>query len=123
MINDNRVCAICDGGPGNDCACNCGMQKWDTELSHHTGVGQPWLRTYDAHLKGGKYQEATMADEPQIDDEDLLAVHLNGFASGREHERKRIVAWLRGETGCAWSRDVIAAADAIEAGEHLKCTS
>lgn len=27
---DSRVCAICDGGPGNNCACNCGMQKWET---------------------------------------------------------------------------------------------
>lgn len=26
---DNRICAICDGGPGNDCACNCGMEKYE----------------------------------------------------------------------------------------------
>jgi hypothetical protein len=58
-----------------------------------------------------------MSDEPQIDDEDLLAVHLNGFASGREYERKQIVAWLRSNAmGERW-REL---ADAIEAGEHLK---
>ena len=34
-------------------------------------------------------------------------------------ERARIVAWLQGETGCAWSRDVIEAANAIERGDHL----
>lgn len=27
---DNRVCKICDGGPGNECACYCGMEVWDT---------------------------------------------------------------------------------------------
>lgn len=26
---DNRTCKICDGGPGNHCACNCGMQLWE----------------------------------------------------------------------------------------------
>ncbi|KAE8546114.1 hypothetical protein [Marinobacter nauticus] len=29
LKEDNRVCAICDGGPGNDCSCSCGMQKWE----------------------------------------------------------------------------------------------
>lgn len=42
------------------------------------------------------------------------------YDRGEEDERAKIVAWLRGETGCAWSRDVIEACDAIEAGEHLK---
>ena len=37
-------------------------------LSHHTGVGQPWLRTYDAHLKGVKLQEATMTDNQTLTD-------------------------------------------------------
>lgn len=27
---DNRVCVICDGGPGNACACLCGFEKWET---------------------------------------------------------------------------------------------
>lgn len=27
-MTDNRVCMICDGGPGNDCACSCGFQKY-----------------------------------------------------------------------------------------------
>jgi hypothetical protein len=26
---DNRVCTICDGGPGNSCACSCGFERWD----------------------------------------------------------------------------------------------
>ncbi|MBJ7499682.1 MAG: hypothetical protein JHC57_08015 [Sphingopyxis sp.] len=26
---DLRTCAICDGGPGNDCACWCGARKFD----------------------------------------------------------------------------------------------
>lgn len=24
-----RICRICDGGPGNECACNCGHQAWE----------------------------------------------------------------------------------------------
>lgn len=27
--NGGRICAICDGGPGNECSCSCGMQKWE----------------------------------------------------------------------------------------------
>lgn len=27
-ITDNRVCSICDGGPGNECACSCGFKKY-----------------------------------------------------------------------------------------------
>lgn len=27
---DNRICRICDGGPGNGCGCNCGMEAWET---------------------------------------------------------------------------------------------
>lgn len=45
---------------------------------------------------------------------------VEAFARHRMEERAAIVAWLRGETGCAWSRDVIEAAHAIEAGDHLK---
>lgn len=26
---DNRLCRICDGGPGNEGACLCGMEAWD----------------------------------------------------------------------------------------------
>lgn len=29
-VKDDRVCKICDGGPGNECACSCGMRVWDT---------------------------------------------------------------------------------------------
>lgn len=28
MTDDTRVCRICDGGPGNNCACSCGFQVW-----------------------------------------------------------------------------------------------
>jgi len=63
-----------------------------------------------------------MDDEPtgitgEFKEEDLLAVHLNGFASGREYERKRIVVWLRKERP-HW--DLNPLADDIEAGEHLR---
>lgn len=27
--DDKRVCLICDGGPGNDCACLCGARKYE----------------------------------------------------------------------------------------------
>jgi len=27
--DDNGICLICYGGPGNDCACSCGMQAWN----------------------------------------------------------------------------------------------
>jgi hypothetical protein len=36
---DNRVCVICDGGPGNECACSCGFQKWEaTSAQAERGV-------------------------------------------------------------------------------------
>lgn len=25
----DRVCKICDGGPGNNCACACGLEVWE----------------------------------------------------------------------------------------------
>lgn len=54
---------------------------------------------------------------PEFDSEDWLIVHLNGFASGREHERKQIVAWLR-DVPWPYRDDALIAS--IEAGEHLK---
>lgn len=26
---DDRICKVCDGGPGNNCACSCGLEVWD----------------------------------------------------------------------------------------------
>jgi hypothetical protein len=43
----------------------------------------------------------------------------DAYQRGRIAERIMIVAMLRGETGYAWSKDVVEAADAIERGEHL----
>lgn len=31
--DDDRVCAVCDGGPGNNCACSCGMREWEGDVS------------------------------------------------------------------------------------------
>lgn len=45
---DNRVCVICDGGSGNDCACSCGFQKWeaapkgDLVKEERTMTEEPW---------------------------------------------------------------------------------
>ena len=60
-----------------------------------------------------------MSDSNHSTDIGTIA-YLHGVESGKDYERAKIVAWLRGETGCAWSRDVIEACDAIETGEHLK---
>ena len=57
----------------------------------------------------------TPDDKFELDMEDALNVHLNGFASGREYERKQIVEWLRHGPS-----DVIDIAAAIENREHLK---
>lgn len=29
---DDRVCVICDGGPGNENACLCGHKKWESTV-------------------------------------------------------------------------------------------
>ena len=31
-MSDNRVCRICDGVPGNNCACLCGFEYWDAPV-------------------------------------------------------------------------------------------
>lgn len=47
------VCAICDGGPGNECACNCGMKKWSVggiTLEKTTAISWmfgEWIIDYD----------------------------------------------------------------------------
>lgn len=53
-----------------------------------------------------------MTDE-ELNMEDALAVHLLGFGSGREYERKQIIEWFRknGYQQIAYS---------IEHREHLK---
>ena len=84
-----------------------------------------------------------MTSEPsgipgEFEEDDWVLVHLNGFKKGREAERAKIVAWLRGDNSrcdcaafeeyeCAcggWndykSRPLLDTANAIEAGEHLK---
>jgi len=70
-----------------------------------------------------------MGDEPtgitgEFEEEDWLIVHLNGFASGREYERKQIVAWLRDERreypATEYSGFVAMIAEDIAAGTHLK---
>jgi len=34
---EDAVCSICDGGPGNECACSCGQRMWDrVECCHQT---------------------------------------------------------------------------------------
>ena len=69
--------------------------------------------------QSSKQREVAMTDTApsEFDSEDWLIVHLNGFASGREYERKQIATWMRGRPDL-W--DTFSVAAAIEAGEHLK---
>ena len=59
-------------------------------------------------------------DRSEYSSADVNYGYRQGKDDGIQSEREKIVAWLRGETGYAWSRDVIEACDSIEAGEHLK---
>lgn len=60
----------------------------------------------------------TSDDKFELDMEDALNVHLNGFAKGREYERRRVVDWLRQIMETPTFPQNLA--NEIEAKEHLK---
>ena len=51
-MTDNRVCRICDGGPGNECACNCGMQAWEQAMTTYDKGIEAAARVLFAHIEG-----------------------------------------------------------------------
>lgn len=54
-----------------------------------------------------------------IAERDAAIVYDAGITEGERRATAAIVAYARGATGSAWSRDVLQFADAIERGDHL----
>ena len=73
-MSDERTCAICDGGPGNNCACSCGFRLYDQKPLE---VAPPEHDRRDAavrtleHLKythlGGEYWRPPIGPKPDFE--------------------------------------------------------
>lgn len=48
MTKDNRICAICDGGPGNEGVCLCGRHAYEHDLIK-TGDADSFHTIEDGH--------------------------------------------------------------------------
>lgn len=47
---DNRICRICDGGPGNEGVCLCGEEAWEQPPASEDAQPGGWLRAVDEEM-------------------------------------------------------------------------
>ena len=71
-LDERAVCKICNGGPGNGCACNCGMEKWDDASSNQLRLRA--VRIVQAEAREMGYCDDDIASFSEPDGDGLLTV-------------------------------------------------
>jgi hypothetical protein len=90
---DNRICAICDGGPGNEGVCTCGMKKWEEPAKPIVEGPLGKLRTFlyllaRDHLSIGAIEKLVERVQGHQDAVVYSNEHLGAWAAEKTEELK-----------------------------------